>query len=116
MRITKDNIHKFINTNDWDDKDTMDCSCMYITHIDYIPDHIKYLHCYNNNITSLPKLPDSLIRLNCQNNNITELTKLPDGLNISCQNNNIPYRVTINNVREHNKFIKRKNILSKICT
>ena len=109
MRITKENINKFIEGS------SMCCSNKGITHIEYIPDGIKRLYCYNNNITSLPKLPDSLIRLNCNNNNITELPKLPEGLNISCQNNNLPYKVTIDNVKEHNTLLKRKEILSKIC-
>ena len=129
MRITKDNINKFIKGT------SVDCIDIGVTKIDYIPEGITHLHlgnndltelpklpdsliylyCYNNKLTSLPKLPDSLIRLNCQNNNITELPKLPENLNISCQNNNLPYIVTINNVREHNTLIKRKEILSKIC-
>ena len=135
MRITKENIDRFINTNDWDDKDTMDCSRMYITHIEYIPDHIKYLYCYNNNITSLPKLPDSLIRLYCFCNELTSLPKLPENLlslycysnkltsmpklpeslrNLSCFKNNLPYEITIDNIKEHNKILKRKEILEKI--
>ena len=136
MRITKDNIDKFINTNDWDDKDTMDCSRMYITHIEYIPDHIKYLYCYNNNITSLTKLPEGLIRLYCFCNELTSLPKLPENLiSLYCDNNkltklpnlphrlryfdcsfnNLPYKVTLDNLKEHNQLIKRKEILTKIC-
>ena len=115
MRITKDNIDKFINTNDWDDKDTMDCSRMYITHIEYIPDHIKYLYCGDNKLTSLPKLPDRLLSLYCYNNNITSMPKLPESLrNLSCFKNNLPYTITIENLKEHNKILKRKEILEKI--
>ena len=109
MHITKDNINEFIKGK------TMSCSDNDITGIDYIPKEITHLFCYNNGLKSLPKLPNGLIYLNCRNNNITELPKLPEGLNISCQNNNLPYKVTINNIKEHNKLLKRKQILSKIC-
>ena len=129
MRITKSNINQFI------DRTRISLGSRKITKIDYVPEGITHLHlgnndltelpklpdslthlyCYNNNITSLPKLPNSLERLNCQNKKLTKLPKLPDGLNISCQNNNLPYKVTINNVREHNKLIKRKEILKRIC-
>ena len=137
MRITKENINEFINTNDWDDKDTMDCSRMYITHIEYIPDHIKYLYCGNNELTSLPKLPEGLIRLYCFCNKLTELPKLPESLKhlycdnnqltklpnlphrlryFDCSFNNLPYEITIDNFKEHNTLLKRKEILSRICT
>ena len=136
MRITKDNIGRFINTNDWDDKDIMDCSRMNITHIDYIPDHITHLYCYDNELTELPKLPESLKYLDCFCNKLTELPKLPNGLTslycdnnkltslpklpddlmyLDCSNNNIPYKVSLGNLKEHNTLIKRKQILSKIC-
>ncbi len=130
MRITKENIHEFI------DGTTMNCYDKEITHIEYIPDHITHLYlgsneltelpnlpdsltdlyCYNNQLTELPKLPESLTDLYCHNNNLTELPKLPDSLiSLYCYNNNLPYKVTINNIKEHNKLLKRKQILSKIC-
>ena len=96
MIITKDNINQFINNNDWDDKDIMNCGNMGVTKIDYIPDNIKYLDCQYNRLTELPKLPESLIGL-------------------FCHNNNLPYKVTLNNLKQHNKLTKRKQILSKIC-
>ena len=40
MIITKDNINQFINNNDWDDKDIMNCGNMGVTKIDYIPQFI----------------------------------------------------------------------------
>ena len=71
-----------------------------------------------NKLTELPKLPENLLSLYCYNNNITSLPKLPDLLiSLSCHNNNnLPYEITIDNYKEHNKLIKRKEILSKICT
>ena len=109
MRITKDNINKFIKGK------TMSCSDNDITGIDYIPKEITHLFCYNNGLKSLPKLPNGLIYLNCRNNELEKLPKLPDSLkHLYCQYNNLPYIVTIDNFKEHNKFIKRKEILEKI--
>ena len=110
MRITKDNIHKFIYGT------TMDCIDKDITYIEFIPDCIKYLYCYNNKLTELPKLHDSLINLNCSNNQLTKLPKLPESLIVlNCESNNLPYKITIENLKEHNTLLKRKEILSKIC-
>ena len=91
MRVTKSNINQFIEGS------SMDCSNKGITHIEYIPDGIKRLYCYNNKLTELPKLPESLYYLDCHNNNL-------------------PYEITIGNIKEHNKLIKRKEILKRICT
>ena len=111
MWITKENINKFIEGS------SMDCSNTGITHIEYIPDGIKRLYCYNNKLTELPKLPDSLKRLYCRYNRLTELPKLPESLYyLDCHNNNLPYEITIGNIKEHNKLIKRKEILKRICT
>ena len=110
MWITKDNINEFTYG------DTMDCSNKGITHIEYIPDGIKRLYCYDNKLTELPKLPESLISLDCYNNKLTSLPKLPESLEyFSCQYNNLPYEITLNNLKEHNTLIKRKLILSRIC-
>ena len=131
MIITKDNINKFIEGSG------IYCSDMGITHIEYIPDGITRLYCRYNELTELPKLPESLKGLYCDNNKLTELPKLPDGLisldcvnnkltelpilpesldYLSCEHNNLPYEVTIDNLKEHNKLIKRKQILKLICT
>ena len=111
MHITKDNIGQFI------DGSIMDCSNKGITRLEYIPDGITNLFCYNNKLTELPKLPESLKRLWCYSNKLTELPKLPDGLKyLYCYMNNLPYEVTIDNFKEHNKLIKRKQILKLICT
>ena len=110
MRITKENIHEFIEGS------SMDCSNKGITHIEYIPDGITRLYCWNNKLTELPKLPESLISLYCGDNKLTELPKLPESLtNLYCQYNNLPYEITIDNVKEHNTLLKRKLILSRIC-
>ena len=110
MHITKDNINQFINGS------SMDCSSKGITHIEYIPDGITRLFCRNNKLTELPKLPESLISLCCENNKLTELPKLPDGLKyLYCYNNNLPYKINIENLKEHNTLLKRKNILKLIC-
>ena len=110
MHITKDNINQFI------DGSSMDCSNKGITHIEYIPDGIIHLYCHNNKLTELPKLPDGLISLWCENNKLTELPKLPESLTrLYCYNNNLPYKIKIENLKEHNTLIKRKQILSKIC-
>ena len=110
MRITKDNINQFI------DGTRMNCPDMGITRIEYIPDGITRLYCRYNRLTELPKLPESLEYLSCYNNQLTELPKLPDSLKrLYCHNNNLPYEITIDNLKQHNTLIKRKQILSKIC-
>ena len=111
MIITKENINKFIEGT------RMNCPDMGITHIEYIPDGITRLDCEHNKLTELPKLPNNLKYLDCDNNKLTELPKLPESLtNLYCRNNNLPYEITIDNYKEkHNKFIKRKLILSRIC-
>ena len=110
MRITKDNINKFIKGT------SMDCYNIGITKIDYVPEGITHLYCSDNELTELPKLPESLKYLYCFNNKLTSLPKLPESLEyLYCDNNNLPYPITINNFKEHNKLIKRKEILSKIC-
>ena len=91
MHITKDNIYEFIYGT------IMDCSNKGITRLEYIPDGITHLWCENNKLTSIPKLPESLKRL-------------------SCEHNNLPYEITLDNLKEHNKLIKRKQILKLICT
>ena len=110
MRITKDNINEFIGGT------SMDCYSMGITKIEFIPEGIKALFCGDNKLTELPKLPESLIHLYCSNNQLTSLPKIPEHLMyIDCSGNNLPYEITIDNVKEHNKLIKRKEILKKIC-
>ena len=89
MWITKENINEFIEGS------SMDCPDMDITHIEYIPDGITGLYCWNNKLTELPKLPNSLTYLDCGNNNL-------------------PYKITIKNFKEHNTLLKRKLILEKI--
>ena len=110
MHITKDNINEFIEGT------TMDCSYKVITHIEYIPDGITRLYCQYNELTSLPKLPENLLSLYCDNNKLTKLPNLPHRLRyFDCSFNNLPYKVTLKNLKEHNKLIKRKEIISKIC-
>ena len=110
MHITKDNIGQFIYGS------LMDCSDKGITRLEYIPDGITGLYCYNNKLTELPKLPESLVDLNCYNNKLTSIPKLPDGLiSLWCYENNLPYKVTIENFKEHNTLLKRKEILKRIC-
>ena len=110
MRITKGNINEFIEGS------SMDCSNKGITRLEYIPDGIKRLYCNNNKLTELPKLPESLEYLSCGNNKLTELPKLPESLiGLYCYVNNLPYEITLNNLKEHNKLIKRKLILKRIC-
>ena len=110
MRITKYNIDRFI------DRTRIRLGTRKITKIDYVPEGITHLHLGNNDLTELPKLPDSLTHLYCYNNNITSMPKLPESLrNLSCFKNNLPYTITIENLKEHNKLIKRKEILKRIC-
>ena len=109
MRITKENINEFIYGT------SMDCDNRGITHIEYIPEGITNLYCGDNRLTELPKLPDGLIDLYCYSNKLTSLPILPESLrNLSCFKNNLPYEVTIDNFKEHNKLLKRKEILEKI--
>ena len=110
MRITKDNIDEFIKGT------TIDCSNMDITRLEYIPDGIKRLYCYDNKLTELPKLPEGLVDLWCYNNKLTSIPKLPESLiSLWCYENNLPYKVTIENFKEHNTLLKRKEILKRIC-
>ena len=110
MRVTKDNINEFIEGTK-----------LYfynkgITHIEYIPDGITRLFCHSNRLTELPKLPESLTDLYCSDNKLTELPKLPESLEyLHCQYNNLPYEITIGNIKEHNTLLKRKQILKRIC-
>ena len=110
MRITKDNINGFIKGT------IMNCYNMDITKIDYVPEGITHLDCSNNKLTKLPNLPNNFKYLYCSYNELTELPKLPESLKyLYCVANNLPYKITINNIKEHNKIIRRKQILSKIC-
>tara|TARA_B000000475_G_C15951799_1_gene429108 strand:- start:34 stop:405 length:372 start_codon:yes stop_codon:yes gene_type:complete len=122
MRITKDNINKFINKDSsvFKNFQKLDCSNMSITHIEFIPEGVEVLFCNRNKLTSLPKLPESLTHLYCSHNKLTSLPLLPDGLKyLNCDNNNLPYdlpyKVTLDSIKKHNKLIKRKEILKKIC-
>ena len=109
MLVTKENINEFIEGS------SMDCPDMDITHIEYIPDGITGLYCWNNKLTELPKLPESLTDLYCSDNKLTELPILPNSLKrLDCRNNNLPYDITIKNFKEHNTLLKRKLILEKI--
>ena len=111
----------------------LDCHNNQLTKLPKLPDGLIRLNCYVNKLTELPKLPESLTRLFCYVNNLTELPKLPDGLiHLDCENNeltslpndlkffychsnNLPYIVTIKNLKQHNQLIKRKEILKQIC-
>ena len=95
----------------------IELSCLYnqLTELPKLPNGLISLYCNNNNITSLPKLPESLKRLNCYDNQLTSLPKLPESLErLNCRYNNLPYEITIDNFKEHNTLIKRKEILEKI--
>jgi Leucine-rich repeat (LRR) protein len=94
----------------------LNCNNNRLTSLPKLPDGLISLYCNTNKLTELPKLPDGLKYLYCRYNELTELPKLPDGLKyLSCQYNNLPYEITIKNLKQHNKLIKRKQILSKIC-
>ena len=94
----------------------MNCDNKGITKIEFIPEGITSLLCLGNKLTTLPHLPEGLISLNCRNNKLTELPRLPEGLiYLNCYDNNLPYEITIDNIKEHNTLLKRKEILSKIC-
>lgn len=109
MIITKNNINKFI------DGTRMYCSNMGITHIDYIPPYLTSLECDNNKLTEIPELTEGLKSLYCSDNELTSLPKLPESLEyIDCYNNNLPYNITIENLKEHNTLLKRKEIIKNI--
>ena len=94
----------------------MDCYNSGITKIDYVPEGITHLHLGNNQLTELPKLPESLTNLYCGDNKLTSLPKLPESLtDLDCKHNNLPYEITLDNIKEHNTLLKRKYILSRIC-
>ena len=118
MVINKDNINQFI------DDTVVDCSNSGITHIEYIPEGITYLHCSNNKLTSLPNLPNSLTNLFCYNNLLTNLPILPNSLNyLDCSDNKLTDHPTDRYDKQwfikHNnrlKIEKRSNTIKKILT
>ena len=67
MIITKSNINKFIEGS------SMDCSNKGITHIEYIPDGITRLFCYNNKLTSMKGCPNEVDQFIFDYNNLTSL-------------------------------------------
>ena len=70
----------------------LDLSSMGLTELPHLPDGLKVLYCYGNQLTELPHLPDELETLWCYNNQLTELPHLPDGLyRFYCSNNPITY-------------------------
>ena len=66
---TKDNKGDIIEIDNW-------CSGRYLVEIISIPDDIKLLWVFDNQLTSLPKLPNNLEYLSCERNNIKQLTDL----------------------------------------
>jgi len=92
------------------------CHTNKLTKLPKLPDVLRYLECDENKLTKLPELTEGLKSLYCGDNQLTSLPKLPESLtHIDCYNNNLPYEVTLENLKEHNTLLKRKNILSKIC-
>jgi len=68
----------------------LDFANMSLKNLPEIPDNIKKLYVYNNQLTFLPKLPENLEELYCGNNQIEILPTLPNSLVvIYCESNNI---------------------------
>ena len=36
-------------------------------------------------------------------------------MGLNCEDNKLTYEITIDNIKEHNKLLKRKLILKRIC-
>ena len=47
---------------------------------DQLPNNLKYLDCFNNQLSKLPDLPNKLTYLNCSNNQLSGLPNLPNTL------------------------------------
>jgi Leucine-rich repeat (LRR) protein len=92
-----------------------------------LPQNLKYLSCYGNQLTSLPTLPQNLQSLSCSNNQLTLLPTLPQNLEyLYCSNNPI-YEIvnndslitikqniqTLNNFRHLYYCLKLKDQLRK---
>jgi len=113
MIITKENIGEFLSDNG----KTLNISYKDITAIEYLPQSLVGLLCYNTSITELPPLPQSLEWLLCYNTSITELPPLPQSLEgLDCNNTNLPkwQQVGLYNKEDVDKFrnkIKKHRIM-----
>ena len=88
MIITKDNIDEFLHFNNRILNITDNTN---ITAIEYLPESLEVLYCYNTKITELPTLPDSLWALYCYNTRLIKLPKLPKSLEfLYCRGTNLP--------------------------
>ena len=69
-----------------------------LTSLPDLPHSLKLLNCYNNKLTSLPDLPNSLKQLNCSYNQLTLLPDLPNSLKeLFCYNNRLTFLPDIPN-------------------
>ena len=118
MNLNKEEIDKRVKNG------VLNLSHLGLTKLDYIPEGVKTLYCYNNKLNSLPNLPDSLKYLSCSNNNLNSLPNLPDSLKeLYCFNNKFNYKTIDNNksicytekdLRKIKNDIKLNNSLIKI--
>ena len=91
------------------------CSCNLLTSLPELPDSLEYFYCYNNKLTELPHLPKNLKEMDCSDNLLTNIPKIPTSVRyLSTLSNPLKYDVNISNIKEHNKIIKRKEILNRL--
>jgi hypothetical protein len=75
-----------------------------------LPQNLKILFCYNNQLTLLPNLPQNLEALFCYNNHLTSLPTLPQKLQqLYCSDNPIYKIVNSNSLIKIKKNIKILN-------
>ena len=69
-----------------DPTQTLDLSCLQLTHLPVLPENLVRLNFSYNNLTEFPKLPLSVRHIECRYNKIAELECVPahiDHLNIA---------------------------------
>ena len=93
------NINKYTNLK------ILNCSCIFFSNLDNIPQSLETLYCTNNKLSNLNNLPETLIELNCSSNKLTQLDNLPQSLKIlNCFYNPLKYNFepSLENIRNYN--------------
>ena len=84
--------------------------------LDNLPNGLEHLDCSDNKITSLDNLPNNLVELYCMNNLLTSLNNLPNSIKkLSFYSNPLDEKLVKlpNNLEELNGNIILQNIIEK---